>query len=120
MAHSTYGESMNLTDTLLDYIRKNPGTSYVTLQRVAEEAGFEVHGDMVIAHDQFPKVLFWAGMSDSFATAMLSLLESGRIKERPTALLVYLADGGMLRCPLAKKLKAYSTPHWCPVALDPV
>jgi hypothetical protein len=111
---------MNLTQTLLAYVRRYPGASYVNLQREAEQAGFDVHGDMVLAHEQYPTILSWAGMSDQFADAMLSLIHGRLVKERPTCLLVYLVDGGMLRCPLAKQLRAYKTHHWCPVVFDPI
>ena len=110
---------MTLSDILLDYITKNRGTSYVNLQDVAEKAGYEVHGDNASTHEQYPNVIFWAGISDVFADAIASLYNNEQIKHRPASLLVYMVDGRTLKFPLVKKLKDYKTPHWCPVVLVP-
>jgi hypothetical protein len=111
---------MTLESTLLDYIRKYPGASYPNLQSAAEQAGFDTRGDIVLAHGDFPTLIFWGGMSAAFAGAILSLLQSGLVKERPTCLLVYLVDGGLLKHPVATTIKAYKEPHWLPTVFDPI
>jgi hypothetical protein len=85
---------------------------------VAKEAGYEVDGTTVIAHGDKENIVLWAGVSENFADAILSLVIPKLVIERSTPLLVYLADGRIIRLPLARKFRDYKKPHWCPTVFD--
>jgi len=69
-----------------------------------------------------PNVFFWTALSEEALDALDELFAEKRIVYAPAHPLSYLADGGLLRLPLAKrpnKKGGYKKPHWVPVCRRP-
>lgn len=76
-------------------------------------------GSLALFTPADPNIILWAGMSERFSAAVIALLQEQRIVPKPTTPLVYLMDGGMLKCPIVKRIG--KTPRkkegWLPVVL---
>lgn len=78
----------------------------------------EVEGDLAMFLPGHENIILWAGMSQPFFDAIAQALSTHLIETRPTQVMVYMADGGMLNMPVAKSLRQYKEPHWLPVAFN--
>ncbi|TAK32625.1 MAG: hypothetical protein EPO21_14845 [Chloroflexota bacterium] len=98
------------------YVCRHDHVSLVEL-RDALEPFFTVRGDCRL--DIAPNVCLWANMSQEFADAIADLERAGKVHFWPTSIMVYLADGGVLNLPLAKRLPpgGYKTLRWLPVVM---
>lgn len=104
---------------ILDTIRQRKGSvSMVELQRALRDAGIPADGDRTV--EPLENMVLWVSMSTEFAAAVVSLLNSKKIKPRVTSVLVYAFDGMLLSLPLARRRMKYKTPHWVPVVFDAV
>lgn len=63
-------------------------------------------------------VMIWSGLSAEAIGATDELIREKLIHFRPTDLLVYLADGELLRLPVAKTVRKYAKPHWLPMVIS--
>lgn len=90
---------------------------YVTFVNLIEffESHIELKGDWYIAEPQNPTIILWKGMSEEFVNAIAELLKEEKIFIFPTSHLTYMADGGLLKLPLARSIRNYKKPHWLPV-----
>lgn len=100
---------------VLGYICKNDSVSYVELQRLFEEMGYEYEGELMSCSGQCEHVVFWSGWSAETFDIVGELLHDGLIHLEPASFLVYVIDGGALALPLVKKAAPYKTDHWLPV-----
>lgn len=109
-----------LASTVTDYMRLNDYVSFAEIQNRFGANG-ELQGQQCITLGA-PNVIAWAGMSETYCAAMLRLLDAGVVHMWPSSVLVYLADGGMLRMPLVGRVPkaGYKKPHWFPVTLRTV
>lgn len=111
-----------VVDAMVEYIGRNPGTSFVELERVAAEHGVMVKGDQAI--ELFPNAILWAGVSMEFFDLIVELKDRRVLEPRALnemeALIVYGADGKLLRFPVAKRApkdldKGYAQERWIPI-----
>ena len=93
---------------ILDVISKG-GVSFVELTR--EVPGFE--GDYQLINNK--NWVYWAGLSEEAAHALLELENDNVIYKKPCQQLIYFVDGGGLRLPLVKSDITYKKPRWMPV-----
>lgn len=103
---------------LLDYVRKHDYVSMVQAVRILGEH-VDPEGSLAMCHSEFENIILWAGLSEDANAILLDLFRTRQIHWRATSVLVYMADGGALNFPLAKRLRAYKTPRWLPVVLRP-
>ena len=96
-------------EAILQYIRQYRGVSFVELTHRVDGG----KGDWEIALFGGSLVL-WTGLSKPLIDLLTSLREEKAIVCVPGPSLVYMIDGEMLRLPIAKRYKAYKTPHWLP------
>jgi hypothetical protein len=102
-----------MREKILTYVRERRYVSFVELERFL---GGEMSGDFNLFKGD--NVVLWSGVSERFAEAFASLVETGQVRLVPTSPLVYLIDGKALRLPLVKGRYRYKKPHWLPVVLD--
>jgi hypothetical protein len=64
-------------------------------------------------------IVFWGGISEEAVDALNALVYvEKRAHWHPCTPLIYLIDGAMVRLPIARKMKVYKKPHWCPMTLN--
>jgi hypothetical protein len=119
-------EHADVIDAMVSYITRHPGTSFVELERIAEEHGITASGDLSL--EVCPNGVLWAGISADFADVLDALQADGRVTidslDPTTALLVYACDGKMLNLPVAQRAprdltKGYAKPRWMAATFGP-
>jgi hypothetical protein len=103
---------------LLGRITRFPGTSFVELERVLDRLDYPYEGDRVL--EVHGNIVLWSGWTDDAAELVLELARDGRVHFNPTSPLTYMADGKMLRLPIAKRppKNGYKTPRWAPCTIE--
>lgn len=112
-----YEMSCELTEeALLEYIQRRKHVSFAELTgRFDDTEGDLDYGDIKL------NLVYWANVSETLIKTIQALLKSGKIYARNTTPFVYIADGQMLRLPIAKRSNwKYKEPHWMPVILNPI
>jgi hypothetical protein len=109
-----------LIDDVVDLVERRPGASFPEIQRVLDKSGHDVTGDVVYGMEG--NLIFWAGLSDGLAGALMDAEESKRIHMHllhttTEASIVYSADGVVpdLAIAIRPPAKGYKEPHWVPV-----
>ena len=73
----------HIKEEILDYIRKNNGTSYVGIERIFEENNFHYQGNLEeIVSEQYPNIVLWAGWNEKALEIFREILRSGSILGR--------------------------------------
>lgn len=99
---------------VLEYINKNDAVSYVELQWLFEQNGYDYRGDVMTCSDQNEHVVFWSGWNEDTFDMMGELIHEGLVHREPTDTLTYLIDGAMMDFPVVKRNADYKTDHWLP------
>jgi hypothetical protein len=76
-----------------------------------------LRGDKSISFASEGMVL-WVNVSDQCIDAIEILVKEQAISMNPTSTLTYLADGGGLKLPIAKRAQKYKNAHWLPVTFS--
>jgi hypothetical protein len=97
-----------------EYILEIGSVSFVEIERVLVGRGVDVRGEHAMVIDSHNLVM-WAAMSEHFMAIMDALQRRKRIEPKPTSILVYLADGALLKFPVAQRARRYKEPHWAPL-----
>jgi hypothetical protein len=103
---------------ILGHIRQFEHASYLELEHFLSEHNVEVAGNHEIACSN--NIITWINLSDAVSTALLNLLDSKRLFESPTSLLVYLQNQKWPELPVLHSYpkEPLKTPHWLPVVLS--
>ena len=104
-----------LTSEVLAYIRKNNNVSFAELARKWPD--YFRGGDRGIVLDKYDNIVLWDGLTEMACAVYHRVMKEPDIEMHPTAILVYLVDGSMLRMPVAKRAVQYKKPHWLPCVL---
>lgn len=104
-----------MKNIILDYLRKNKGTSYVEIERIFKENNFDYQGERSIISSGCPNVIFWSGWNENAIGIVRELSSSGEIEREPCDPIMYLIDGGSLDLPIQRTDKELKTPHWLPI-----
>ncbi len=105
---------------VLNYIKKNDGTSYVELERLFDSLNFNWRGEYEIYSNQCENVVFWNGWNEAAMNLINELLHDKLIFKEPAQPLIYLIDGKSLTLPLVKSIIQYKKPHWLPVVFTTI
>jgi len=103
-----------MRDLILRFVHEQPGATFVELCR--EIPGFS--GKFKSTAGDYPNIVLWENVSAEAIDVLTQLEADGKIRFKPTVPLTYMADGEILRLPIAKGLKEYKSPHWLPVVLN--
>ncbi|MBX3389209.1 MAG: hypothetical protein KF691_07100 [Phycisphaeraceae bacterium] len=111
--------NVELRQAILGYVNEHDHVTFAELQR---EFGsrFNMRGEVGLAPERLPTLLYWVGMSREFCAAVNDLTA----KRGPLALalcspMVYILDGATLTLPIATKAHPYKSDHWLPVVIRP-
>lgn len=108
-------EKEEIKKIVLDYINKNDSASYVELQWLFEQNGYEYKGDLMSCSNVCEHVVFWAGWKAEAYDLLTELLHEGVVHREPAHPLRYLMDGAALALPKVQRTVQYKTDHWAPV-----
>lgn len=100
---------------VLEYIKDHPGTSYVNIESLFDELGFEWKGDYMSTLPGYPSVVLWGGWNQEALAVISDLLNEKLIERVATHIVVYMVDGKGLTLPIARTLRHYKTPRWMPI-----
>jgi len=103
------------SDNILAFIEQRQHVSFCELRTYFEDFDGECDwGDI----DN--NVFYWVNISEKLCNILRSLIDAGQIHGNPTTILVYMADGGGLRLPIAKRIGfKYKNPRWLPIVWNP-
>ena len=92
------------------------GTTFVELEQVEGFGG----GDRTLGMES-RNIIFWDGVTDKGADALIQLEREGLIAPQPAPVFFYWHDGAQLNLPLANlKFKGrYKEPRWLPMVFNP-
>lgn len=94
-------------------LREDDYISFVELSRIE---GFD--GPLWYMGDgDFANVVFWHRISPEGAAALEALFAAGECHLAPASFFTYVADGCVLRLPIARSARAYKRRHWAPAVL---
>jgi len=105
-----------LRDQAIEYIRINRHVTFVELENICTKNGVNPRGPF--SWEVLPNLVIWSDMSEEFCDLIESIRPVTQIDS--ANVFVYLADGGMLKLPIAKRppKKGYKEPHWAPVTIS--
>jgi hypothetical protein len=108
----------HLADAVVEFVRERDWVTPVEIQQ-RFAAYFPVHGTFDWASGTHRNVIFWVGLSEELADAIIDLLRAERRFMHPASMLTYFADGAFLMLPLVKCVPpgGYKRQHWAPTAL---
>lgn len=110
-------ENSTMTKIIFDYIKKNGGVSFVELEALFQENGFDYKGNLMIATSA-PNIIMWLNWN-KFAVEVLTEVIKQGAEFTSTSSLIYYIDGAALNLPIAKTAKGYKHDlHWLPVVLN--
>lgn len=105
---------MTLQDEILAYVEKQNNVSFAELVRMFPQ--FK-DGNRAICAPDHPNTVIWCDMQEEAASAIESLIKTGKIHFYPTNPLLYMIDGVALKLPIAKTRRQYKNEHWFPVVI---
>ncbi|ARJ51320.1 pathogenicity island protein [Staphylococcus lutrae] len=108
-----------LKKEILNYIKNHKETSFVEIERIFEENGFDYKGDGAYTSGNHENVVFWLGWNEEAFDIVAELKHDGLIEMNICPPMYYLIDGKSLNLPIVKS-KNIKTDHWLPVAFTAV
>jgi hypothetical protein len=105
-------------EAIIGYIKNTKGVTYAEIKDMLSPY-IDTDGEWAIELPGYHNIIMWGGMSKEFIDIMGAVQKTGQIECAPTSPLTYIADGRMMRMPLAKQLRQYKELHWLPVVLNP-
>lgn len=111
-----------MTDTITavkaaicDYVKRNPGTSFVEIEKIFDEHGFDYKGNKALQSSVSPYIVFWINWNDEAIKILMQLIKERSIKLMPSNKLVYFCDGKSLNIPLYKgQAHLLKSERWAP------
>lgn len=109
-------------DSFVEKVKARDWVTFVELAEHAEAHGIETRGDLSM--EVCPNGVVWAGMSQDLVDLIEAIRDTGRVAWDGGSWLAYLADGGGLTLPIAKRaprdpVKGYAKPRWIPTFFRP-
>lgn len=104
-----------------DYVKANPGTSFVELERLFDRHGIDWRGPLALCFPGHPSMIMWNGWSWEASDILAGLYKDHIVdfEYGPNLRMVYFIDGKMLKLPIAKSERDYVSDRWMPVVLNP-
>lgn len=109
-------EPLEMTaDNVLAFIEGRKHVTFVELRTYFKD----FDGDMDWG-DLENNVYYWVNISEKLCGILRTLIDADKIRADTTIFLTYLADGGGLQIPIAKRTGfKYKKPRWLPVVWNP-
>lgn len=99
------------------YIKENEATSFVEIENIFNEIGFDYKGDGAYTSGGNDNVIFWIGWNKEAFNVISEMKRDGLIEMAACPPLFYMIDGKGLNLPIATT-KNIKTDHWLPVTFS--
>jgi hypothetical protein len=96
---------------------RSEGISFAQIEDMFEDNNINYNGDNVVGPSRYKNMYYWINMSDEFSETIIQLKEEDKIKLSVCNVIIYMADGKIIKYPLAKQAIQYEEPHWLPVII---
>jgi hypothetical protein len=96
---------------------RSEGISFAQIENMFDDNDIDYNGDHIIGSSKYKKIYYWLNMSDDFSSAIIELRKEDNIEFSECNVIIYLADGKIIKYPLARKAIQYEEPHWLPVII---
>src|SRR5699024_10107605 len=106
---------MDIKTRIIDYMRKKPGVTYVEIEHIFDEHGFDWKGHHVMCSEINQNVIFWDGWNEEACNIMNELQYENKIKKHVSNSLNYMIDGKVMNLPIVKSDHEYKTERWLPI-----
>ncbi|MEO2248406.1 hypothetical protein [Staphylococcus saprophyticus] len=113
-------DNRHLKNLIVDYIENNKGTSFVELESVFEEQGYDYKGQIAFANAEYPNILYWSGWNKEAMDIIIELLNEKSIDIERCLEEVYLIDGKCLKYPQPKNKISKDKEYWIPIVFNTV
>ncbi|WP_428025084.1 hypothetical protein [Arcobacter sp.] len=97
--------------------KRSEGISFAQIENMFDDNNIDYNGDHIIRSSKYKKIYYWLNMSDDFSRAIIELRKEDKIEFSECNVIIYLADGKIIKDPLARKAIEYKEPHWLPVLI---
>ncbi|MFD1126272.1 hypothetical protein ACFQ22_13065 [Lentilactobacillus raoultii] len=101
--------------SIMDYVSQHDETSFVEIEQIFDNCGFEWQGNQQIASSQCMCLWFWSGWNQEAVNQIAELIHKQMVEMRQVSPSIYFTDGVVLNIPVASKQRFYKHPHWLPV-----
>lgn len=110
----------NVKKAVLEFIRTHKETSYVELEDLFDQIGFDWAGDYATGAGsvESPHLVTWMGWNAEAFTIINELLDDDLIERVPVHPIIYYMTGKELDLPIARTIADYKEPHWLPIAFS--
>ena len=109
----------SVKEEVLKFIKIHDQTSYVELEELFEQIGFNYRGKYAVgAVSAESHLITWSGWNAEAFNILSELLAEKLIEQVSVHPVIYFLDGEGLTLPVAKTAKNYKKPHWLPVAFN--
>jgi hypothetical protein len=96
---------------------RSEGISFAQMENMFDDNSIDYNGDHIIGSSKYKNIYYWLNMSDDFSHAIIELRKEDKIEFNECNVIIYLADGKIIKYPLARKAIQYEEPHWLPTII---
>lgn len=107
----------NIKQKVFEYVDGHEETSFVEIERVFEEHGFDYKGDLTLTGTNNKTLIFWIDWNKEAIDVVAELMAEEKIYMDACQPLYYLIDGKGVDLPIPKRAGT-KKPHWLPVAFS--
>ncbi|BGE81988.1 pathogenicity island protein [Staphylococcus petrasii] len=105
---------------ILDYIKRNPETTFIEIEEVFKKLKFNYKGKGVYCSGESEKVIFWADWNKKAFDVVSELKRDGYVIMNVVSPTVYLLEGKTLDLPVMKTIKDLKQDCWIPVTFTAI
>ncbi|MEB5647596.1 pathogenicity island protein [Staphylococcus saprophyticus] len=96
-------KNRHLKNLIADYIKNNEGTSFVELESIFEEQGYDYKGYIAFANAEHPNILYWSGWNQEAMDIIIDLINEELIDIEQCLEKVYLNRWQVLKVPATQR-----------------
>lgn len=104
-----------MRDKIIEKIMKDDHVSFVEVEKLFDESGFEYKGSRVMRLCEISNLIVWGEWNQEAIDLINDILEKESIALQMCQPLIYLIDGKGINLPIAKSIRPYKTERWIPM-----
>ncbi|WP_414051093.1 hypothetical protein [Macrococcus animalis] len=108
----------NTKEIIINFIKENPGTSFVEIERLFEDNGFEYQGNQNVINDKYEQLIYWSNWNEEAIDLIKEIMFDDNFKINPCHKLVYIVDGKVIELRTTHKERNCMYPTWLPMTLS--
>lgn len=107
-----------IKDHVLEYIKRNPDTTFVEIEELFEKYNFKYKGKGAYSSGENKNVIFWTGWNKKAFDVLAELKREGYIVMNVSTSYIYVIDGKGLDLPVLNKLSDAKHDCWLPITFS--